>query len=144
MPNLSEHPPRSPRVKLGGYVLLARILDKGRAELGRKNGEYNYNCPLDQHWFEFTGINADALKAELAAGKGDGEILAWIENQAPKKHSAWEIAQWSAYHEQRAPAGIETREFFNSLLKGAEQREDVATWFEVLDLDDFRSFGGKA
>ena len=31
-----ERPPRSPRVRLGGYVLLPRMLDKGRALL---NGE---------------------------------------------------------------------------------------------------------
>ena len=32
-PNLTQRPPRSPRVRLGGYVVLARILDKGRAEI---------------------------------------------------------------------------------------------------------------
>ena len=29
-PNLTEHPPRSPRVRLGGYVILPRCLDKCR------------------------------------------------------------------------------------------------------------------
>ena len=27
-PNLTQRPPRSPRVRLGGYVILARVLDK--------------------------------------------------------------------------------------------------------------------
>jgi hypothetical protein len=33
------------RSRLGGFVLLPRILDKGRATLAGKNGEYNYNSP---------------------------------------------------------------------------------------------------
>ena len=39
----------------------------------------------------------------------------------------------------------ETREFFNELhRKAAPQREDIATWFDLLDLDDHVSYGGKA
>jgi hypothetical protein len=33
------------RVRLGGFAILARMLDKGRATLVKKNGEYNYNSP---------------------------------------------------------------------------------------------------
>ena len=77
-PNLTQRPPRSPRARLGGYVMLARILDKGRAEIAGTAGEYKYNNPMDHHWFRFTGLTAEALKAQLATGKGDGEMLAWI------------------------------------------------------------------
>ena len=34
--------PRSPREKLGGYVIAARCVDKCRAFLVNMNGEYNY------------------------------------------------------------------------------------------------------
>ena len=85
-PNLTQRPPRSPRVRLGGYVVLARILDKGRAEIAGTAGEFKYNNPADYHWFRFTGITPEALKEELATSKGDGEMLAWIEQNAP--HSA--------------------------------------------------------
>jgi fibro-slime domain-containing protein len=53
--NLTQRPPRSARVRLGGYVILARLLDKCRAELQGASGEYHYNCPLDQRFFKFTG-----------------------------------------------------------------------------------------
>jgi hypothetical protein len=43
------------RSRLGGFVLLRRILDKGRATLAGKNGEYNYNSPIDQHLVRFLG-----------------------------------------------------------------------------------------
>ena len=35
-PDLTKQPPRSPRVRLGGYVVLPRMLDKGRATLAGK------------------------------------------------------------------------------------------------------------
>ncbi len=46
--------------------------------------------------------------------------------------------------EQRAPADTESREFFHGMHgKIAPKREDIATWFDLLDLDDYVSFGGK-
>src|SRR5882724_5338693 len=144
-PDLTQQPPRSPRVRLGGYVILARMLDKGRATIARKNGEYHYACPMDERLLEFLGIKADALKKQLAAGKGDGEILMWIQKNAKIKHTEAEIAAWSEFAERRVPSDAESRQYFNELhQKAAPKREDVATWFDLLDLDDFVSFGGKA
>ena len=102
-PDLTKGPPRSPRVRLGGYVILPRVLDKGRATLAGKHGEYIYNCPLDQRLFAFAGTDAEALKQQLATGSGDGEILAWLAANSTTKPSLSEIAAWSAYQEQRGP-----------------------------------------
>jgi hypothetical protein len=145
-PDLTQHPPRSPRVRVGGYVLLPRMIDKCRAELASKNGPYHYNCPLDQRLLAFAGVDADAFKAEVATGKGDGELLAWIQENQKNKHSDWEIAQWSAYRESVAPGDNESREFVGKSIAdaGLAHREDLATWFEWLDADDFASYGGKA
>jgi hypothetical protein len=142
-PDLTKFPPRSPRVRLGGYVILPRMLDKGRATLAGKNGEYHFACPLDQRFLEFTGIDPEALKKEL--GKSDGEVLEWIEKHAKHKRTAPEIIAWSNWQENRVPDNTEGREYLNEIhKKGAPKREDIATWFEVLDMDDFVSFGGNA
>jgi len=143
--DLTKQPPRSARVRLGGYVILARCLDKGRATINGKVGEYHYACPLDQHFLEFAGVDPEAMKKELAAGKGDGEILEWIQANAKHKRTPSEIAAWSAYHDQRAPSDPEGREYLNGLhAKIAPKREDISTWFDVLDVDDYVSYGGKA
>jgi len=143
-PDLTKRPPRSPSVRLGGYVILPRLLDKGRATLARKNGEYIYDCPLDRRFVKFAGISAAALKKQLAEGKGDGEILKWINKASRTKPSHWEIAAWSAYQGQRVPSDVEVREFFHKIHKQiAPRRDDVATWFDLLDLDDHVTFGGK-
>ena len=144
-PDLTKGPPRSPRVRLGGYVILPRLLDKGRATLAGKHGEYKYDCPLDQRFFAFAGIEAEAFKQQLASGKGDGEILEWVAANSTTKPSASAIAAWAAHQEQRGPGDPESREYFNGIqIKVAPKRGDIATWFDLLDVDDYVSFGGKA
>ena len=143
-PDLTQRPPRSPRVRLGGYVVLPRILDKCRAVVAGKKGEYNYACPLDMEFMTFAGINPDALKKQVAAGKSDSQILAWIEKNAKNRPSPAEIAAWSAYQDNRSPAATEGREYFQSEHNRiASGREDIVTWFDLLDLDDYASFGGQ-
>jgi len=145
-PDLTKRPPRSPRQQLGGYALLPRMLDKGRAEIAGQSGEYHYNCPLDQRFVQFVGIDPAALREQLAAGKGDGEILAWINETAQHKRTPWEIEQWSDYMQRRSPeSDAETRAYFGEMLsKLSETRDDIKTWADLLDLDDYVSFGGKA
>ncbi len=146
-PDLTQRPPRSPRVRLGGYVLLPRILDKGRAALAGKLGEYRYSGKgMDRHFFNFVGLDHEALKAELAKGGGDWEILNWIQAHAKTPRQPWEIAAWSEYHLRRTPdSDAETLpEFADEVKKLNPLREDIYTWFDYLDLDDHCSFGGKA
>ena len=143
-PDLTKRPPRSPRVRLGGYAILPRMLDKGRATLAGKNGEFHYDCPLDAHFLKFAGVTAAALKKQLAAGKGDGQILAWITKHSKTKPCPVQIAAWSAYQDQRGASAVESREYFQGYhQKLAPKREDVTSWFDVLDIDDHVTFGGQ-
>ena len=142
-PDLTKFPPRSPRVRLGGFAILPRCLDKGRAMLAGKHGEYHYACPLDHRFLDFVGIDPEELKKELP--KSDTEVLEWITKHAKHKRTTPEILAWSAWQDTAAPDNPDSREFFNSLHKnGAPKRTDIATWFDVLDMDDFVTFGGKA
>ena len=144
-PDLTKQSPRSARVRLGGFVILPRMLDKGRAELAGKNGEYHFNCPLDQHFLKFAGIEAAPLLEEMKAGKGDGEILDWIHEHSTTRLAAHDIIAWSSYHEGRGPSELGQREYFHDIhTQVAPHRKDVSTWFEILDVDDYVSYGGKA
>jgi hypothetical protein len=144
-PDLTKQPPRSPRVRLGGYALLPRMLDKGRADLIGKIGEYHYACPNDQRFLEFAGVSPEPIKELLARGKGDQEILDWIEAHAKNKHTPEEIAAWSANAERREPDNADSRKYFDEILaKAGPNRKDIKTWADLLDLDDFVSYGGKA
>ncbi len=144
-PDLTKRPPRSARSRLGGYAILPRMLDKGRAEISGMNGEFHYNCPLDQHIISFLGIDPKALRKQLATGKGDGEILDWVKANAKHKRTPWEIEQWSDYQQRRTPdSDAETLGFFAEAVgKFSKTREDIKTWADYLDLDDYVTFGGK-
>jgi hypothetical protein len=146
-PDLTQRPPRSPRVRLGGYVLLPRILDKGRASVAGKIGEFRYGAKaMDRHFFNFVGIDPDALKDELARGGSDLEVLTWIQSNAKHQRQPWEIAAWSEYHLRRVPdSDAETlTDFADAVKKFNPAREDINTWFDLLDVDDHCTFGGRA
>ena len=144
--DLTQRPPRSFHVRLGGLVILPRMLDKGRATLARMNGEYKYNSGTDQHLVRFLGFDPKALLKELAKGKGDGEILEWVRSHSKIPRAPWEIEAWCAYMQRRGPdSDAETLELFAEYVgKFSKTREDIRTWADLLDLDDFVSFGGKA
>jgi len=144
-PDLTKRPPRSPHCRLGGYVTLPRLLDKGRATIAGTNGEFTYDAPVDQHLKDFLGLDMDALKEQLAAGKGDSEILEWINANAKPKRAAWEIDAWSTFMTRRGASGdVETLQYFTEYVgKFSKDREDIKTWFDLVDLDDHVSFGGK-
>ncbi|MBA4137272.1 MAG: DUF5069 domain-containing protein [Opitutus sp.] len=143
-PNLTLHPPRSPRTRLGGFVHLPRLLDKARAVVAGTNGDFHYSCPMDQRFFAFTGLHPDALFAEIKSGKSDAEMLAYVLAHAQPKRTPSEIAAWSQWFEQQTPSSPDAREFFNEIhRKNAAHREDIGTWFDWLELDDYVTFGGR-
>ena len=143
--NLTTRPPRSPRVRLGGYTILPRLLDKARAVIVDTAGEYKYNNPNDGHFFHFTGIMPDALMEQAKTGAGDWDMLLWVNANAPLKRTTLEINQWSDWTETVSFNDVEMREWFTDQIKRLNPaREDLRGTFDYLDLDDFVSFGGVA
>lgn len=143
--DLTQRPPRSPRVRLGGYTILPRILDKARAELAGTAGEYKYKNPNDWHFFRFTGVDPDLLLAQVKTGAGDWDLLVWINENAPLKRTPLEIKLWADWSETVAFNDVEMREWFTEQIKRLNPaREDLRGTFDYLDLDDHVSFGGQA
>lgn len=143
-PDLSQHPPRSPRTRLGGYVHLPRLLDKARAHLAGRMGDYLWNCPLDQRFFAFAGVSAEALLTTVQEGKSDAEMLAWLAAQQRPQRQPWEIAAWSTWIENLAPGDAARHETFaEHIRRMGPQRDDIRTMFDRLELDDYHSFGGR-
>jgi len=143
--NLTTRPPRSPRVRLGGYTILPRLLDKARAVIAGTAGEYKYNNPNDGHFFRFTGITPEALMEQVKSGAGDWDMLLWVNANAPLKRTTLEINQWSDWTETASFNDVEMREWFTEQIKRLNPaREDLRGTFDYLDLDDYVSFGGVA
>ena len=144
-PDLTQHPPRSPRVRLGGFVALPRILDKARAHLAGKGGEYKWNNPVDQRMLTFMGIPAEDFLAAVQSGQSDSAMLAWVNTHTQPRRQAWEIAAWSDWMENLAPGDAGRHATFaEEIRKNCPQRDDIRTLFDRLEMDDYVSFGGAA
>ena len=92
--DLTKVAPRSPKTRLGDYVILARTLDKCRALLWGNIGEYHFDCPLDNTLFGPMGINANDFKAEVEKGASDEQMVQWMDKNRTMKSSD-EVKKWS-------------------------------------------------
>src|SRR3954463_6814842 len=92
--DLTKEAPRSPKTRVGGYVILGRTLDKCRALLWGNIGEYHFDCPLDNMLFGWKGIKGDDFKAEVEKGATDEEMVKWV-NEHGEKKSPDEVKAWS-------------------------------------------------
>jgi hypothetical protein len=143
--DLTKRPPRSARVRLGGYAMLPRILDKARASIDGNAGDYIYGNPMDQNFLRFTGISQESLLATVASGKGDWEILKWVNLKAVPKRFPHEIRAWSAQLETAPIGDAEDFEWFTEQVKRIHPgRTDLHSVIDYLDADDHVSFGGHA
>src|ERR1700722_17738084 len=79
------------------------MLDKGRATLAKRNGEYKYNSATDQRLVTFLNFDPQALLQELGAGKGDGGILEWMQANSKSPRDPWEIDGWWSFMDRRGP-----------------------------------------
>jgi hypothetical protein len=93
-PDLTTGFPSSPHAMLGGYVLAKRCVDKCRAVLAGTNGEYHFDCPLDNMFLGFAGLKGSDLKEFVATGADDEAVGKWIAEHATKRERI-EIIKWN-------------------------------------------------
>ena len=137
--DLTKEPPRSPKTRVGDYVILGRTLDKCRALLAGDIGEYHFDCPLDNMLFGWKGILGDDFKAAVAEGKSDGEMAKWVDDHGLQK-SETEKKQW---REEMLKSSLydvpEKREFFVSETRKLGLAPETTT-FDWLEADDRASY----
>lgn len=137
--DLTTSYPASVREKLLGIVQLKRTIDKGKAEAIGKAGEYNYDCPMDKHLFEWLGITGEDLLDIIKSAKSDDEIAEYV---APYVHAKTdeEIEAFNSEWLQHGPEpGTPAMEYFVKLRgEVAPDRTDVMNWADLLDLDEKR------
>jgi hypothetical protein len=137
--DLTKEAPRSPKTRLGEYVILARTLDKCRALLWGNIGEYHFDCPLDNMLFGWKGIKGDDFKAAVEKGASDEEMVKWVDEHGEKK-SPQEIAQWREEKMKEDFSGNpEKREWFVGELKQYNLDPNKTSLFDWLDVDDRES-----
>lgn len=138
--DLTKEAPRSPKTRVGGYVILVRTLDKCRAMLWDDIGEYHFDCPLDNMLFGFKGIKGDDFKAEVESGASDEEMAKWVDqNGTPKTEE--EKRQWC---EEKLKFNFndvpEKREWYAEQLKPLGLDPKTTPLFDWLEVDDRESY----
>lgn len=142
--DLTQQPPRSPRVRIRDYAILARAIDKVRAALAGKAGEYHFDCPLDRTLFVFKGVHSEEFLAQVKRGHTDDEIGIWLDVYGLAK-TPEEIRAWSDSMESYCLYNnLEKRKSF--VLECARLGLDPVhtTLFEWLEADDRLSFQKEA
>ncbi len=138
--DLTRDFPRSPHDTLAGYVIACRTLDKCRALLNGTIGEYHFNCPLDQEFFRFTGIDPEEFKDFVATGATDEEVAEWIEKKAVKRDRI-EVIRWNNRMRYMRISELpdELQEFLEDYIpRYIPRNRRVYYWFDVYDIEEQR------
>jgi hypothetical protein len=142
--DLTKQAPRSPRIRVGGYAILGRTIDKCRALVAGNIGEYHFDCPLDNTLFGFKGVKGEDFKAQIEQGASDQEIVEWL-NQSGEKKRPVEIKRWAEEAEASSLySDPEKRDFFVEETRKHGLDPTKTTTFEWLETDDRVSHAQKA
>jgi Domain of unknown function (DUF5069) len=134
--------PLSPYQQLGGMVYLPRMLDKIRLrQRGELPPEYfaNFGTAYDGRFCRFTRIDHAALCAEVATGKSDEDLLAWIHANG-RDLNAEDILIWNAFLSKRGwrdEVSAELEDF--KAASGLAHRKDLVTFFDYFEADEGRT-----
>lgn len=121
-------------------MVAARALDKCRAVVAGTQGEYHFNCPLDQLFFDFTGISAEDFQAFVATGADDEAFATWVQETA-KTHTQEEIVAWNndLRYKRISEMPIELQVFLEGYIPQCLPANRVVYyWFDVYDIEEGR------
>lgn len=139
-------PIRSPRDLVGGIAVFGRILDKIRlnAQAGQLPEGYHLGVIPGKRTFDdrvcrFLGVEFDALSQRTLVGGTDEEILEWC-FQNGRQPDAEQIEIWNGFMHKRgwrdaASKGLEQQRS----EAGLGHREDLVTFFDVMDVEEGRA-----
>ncbi|HET6895144.1 MAG TPA: DUF5069 domain-containing protein [Candidatus Baltobacteraceae bacterium] len=135
--DLTRDYPRGPREQLAGMMLLPRAVDKARAQLEGKLGEYvYYGCRFNRHLFDTLGVTDDEFLDAVRRSPDDEAVVEWIrEYVRPERDKVEKMHQWVLHN---APSADERQAFYDELEKIDPGNDYVNTWTQLLDLEEGR------
>jgi len=142
--DLTKEAPRSPRIRIGGYAILGRTIDKCRALVAGNIGEYHFDCPLDNTLFGFKRVKGADFKAQIENGASDQQMAEWLDANGEKK-TPEEIKRWSDEVEAASLYNDpEKREYFAEECQKLGLDPAKTPTFDWLEADDKASHAQKA
>jgi hypothetical protein len=142
--DLTKQAPHSPRERLAGFAIASRAVDKCRASLAGTLGDYQYDCPLDNLFFNFKGITGAQFKTAVQASKNYEEVGTWLQANGTTKTPV-EIKTWSEAMEASSPMkNPERRTAFIQNCSKLMLNPQMNSTFDWLEADDRASFRGNS
>ena len=146
--DLTKQAPHSPRERFGGFAIIGRTIDKCRASLTEKLGEYHYDCPLDNQLFSFKGINGAQFQNVVSAAKNYEDVAEWLQAngtpKTPEEIEAWsDTAESTSLKDVFADHSDEDRKGVQESCRKAGLDYETASLFDWLEADDRASFPKK-
>jgi hypothetical protein len=135
--DLSKEFPRSPREQLEGIMLLPRAIDKARAQLEGKLGEYVYfGCEFNRRLFNMLGVTEDEFLDAVRRSPDDDAVVEWIrEYVRPERGKVEKLNQWVLHNE---PTDQDKQHFCDELEGVDPGNGYVKTWTDLIDLEEGR------
>lgn len=134
--DLSKEAPASPRIRVGGYAILARMADKGRAVIAGTAGDFHFDCPLDNYLFGFKGVKGSEVKLLLEDGADNEKIAAWLDANGDPKTETEKEAWSDAVEAARPYDNEEKKEWFIGVCREVGIDPANSTLFDYLEADD--------
>ncbi|HIF03246.1 MAG TPA: DUF5069 domain-containing protein [Nitrospinaceae bacterium] len=133
--NLVESIPRSPKIMMGGLVMVPRMTDKARAYNSNTLGEYIFPCPLDKIILEFLDTNHKEF-AYQTKNLSDKEMSSWIEEKCLHR-SKGDKDRINKKLLDRKPDTRESLNCFKEIQnKLSPIAKNVTTWIELIELEE--------
>ena len=136
--DLTNSYPRGPRERLAGVSMLARTIDKARAQLAGTLGEYIYDCPMDRQLFATLGIAGDEFLEVVSRSPDDIAVVAWLRGRSAIPQGE-ELDAHNGAIENWSPKSPEGKARFDRQREAlAPGRTDITTWTDLLDIEEGR------
>lgn len=145
-PDLRLSPPRSPRETLAGYLLAARTLDKCRASLTGRIGDYFFHLPpgatisLDKVFFDFTGIDPEDFRRFVATAADDAAVAQWITSHAIPRPRI-DIIKWNNwlrdFRLSDAPDAIQ-EQMEDYIARHLPKNRPIYRYLDIYDIEEGR------
>ncbi len=126
---------------MSGLVHLPRMADKARAYRNNTLGEYLFPCPVDKILLDFLEINAEQWVHQVTS-QNEEELVRWVE----KKCSSFQPEDLGSVNRQILDRKARSRGlwkwFFKLWDNSDSSKNDVATWVDLIDLEEGRPVPG--
>lgn len=136
--DLTKDYPRSPREELDGMMILPRAIDKARAQLEGKLGQYIYfGCPINRMLFNTLGVTEDEFLDAVRTAPDDAAVLEWIHELVRPERDKIEAMNQRLLHDDPRTKN-EKKHFEDELDRVDPGNDSIKTWPDLIDLEEGR------